>query len=593
MPVPLVKHRGAERGAEDLVGGEVEERLEIAPVADEPAGVFEQRDGRLDIIADEGDRVGDRVVDVGLRSHVHDKLDVVAELVRDTLRDGLHEVGGEHLHAVEDAGVPEAIVSQRRVGELVDDDQVTVGGLGEVLHDVVPDEPASAGDDDLLPGDAAGNRDGGGELLDGRGDVLAILGGDPPADGDGDQSGLHLVEEGQVGAVGRAHAVGIVPGVHLRGDDVLALHERDEIVLVLHVEGVDPVGGQAAFGGLEEGHAVQALESLVVEFRVPAVTREDAVEVGQVGEAEGGGEVVHVHLEAVLGHIRLEPEILTLVVALIAVDAVPPEELAPVVKGFAREGDDATVTGGEVLDGLGAEHADVSRLERADPAALPLSSDGVSGILDHHGPEPEPLVGELDDLLDAVQIDGGASPVHELDHLGVGRELVLEVLEVDVRVLRIDVHPLGLEPVGHDGPVGGGAGERGGEDLITGLETRPRARGGLEHVQREVQAARGGVERQRVWVLEELAELLLELLDLGALGDVAARERGGRLLGGIGSDKHLEEGHLGTRRHGRRRRTAQPANDRDLCGCRAGSFSFDHTINGQQPFSVPSVWNSV
>ena len=54
---------------------------------------------------------------------------------------------------------------------------------------MVPDEPASAGDDDLLPGDAAGNRDGGGELLDGRGDVLAILGGDPPADGDGDESG--------------------------------------------------------------------------------------------------------------------------------------------------------------------------------------------------------------------------------------------------------------------------------------------------------------------------------------------------------------------------------------------------------------------
>ena len=47
------------------------------------------------------------------------------------------------------------------------------------------------------------------------------------------------------------------------------------------------------------------------------------------------------------------------------------------------------------------------------------------------------------------------------------------------------------------------------------------------------------VERQRVWVLEELAELLLELLDR-ALGDVAARVRGGRLLGGIGSDNTLK-----------------------------------------------------
>ena len=93
-------------------------------------------------------------------------------------------------------------------------------------------------------------------------------------------------------------------------------------------------------------------------------------------------------------------------------------------------------------------------------------------------------------------------------------------------------------------------------------------------MQREVQAARGGVERQRVWVLEELAELLLELLYPRALGDVAARERGGSLLGGIGSDKHLEEGHLGTRRHGRRRRTTQPANDRDLCGCGAVRIFF-------------------
>ena len=105
---------------------------------------------------------------MGLRSHVHDKLDVVAELVRDTLRDGLHEVGGEHLHAVEDAGVPEAIVPQRRVGELVNDDQVTVGGLGEVLHDMVPDEPAPTRDDYFLLGNAARNREGRGELLDAR-----------------------------------------------------------------------------------------------------------------------------------------------------------------------------------------------------------------------------------------------------------------------------------------------------------------------------------------------------------------------------------------------------------------------------------------
>ena len=136
-----------------------------------------------------------------------------------------------------------------------------------------------------------------------------------------------------------------------------------------------------------------------------------------------------------------------------------------------------------------------------------------------------------------------------------GRELVLEVLEVDVRVLRIDVDPLELETVGHDGPVGGGAGEGGGEHLVSGLETGPRARRGLEHVKREVQAARRRVERQRVWVLEKLAELSLELLDPWALGDVAARERRGRLLGGIGGDEHLEEGHLGTFRHRDRRRS--------------------------------------
>ena len=71
---------------------------------------------------------------------------------------------------------------------------------------------------------------------------------------------------------------------------------------------------------------------MVVKLCVGSVPSKQRVEVGQVGQTQGGGEVVHVHLKAVLGDVRLEAKVLSLVVALIAVDAVPPQQFPPLIQ---------------------------------------------------------------------------------------------------------------------------------------------------------------------------------------------------------------------------------------------------------------------
>mmetsp|Transcript_119 Transcript_119/g.247 ORF Transcript_119/g.247 Transcript_119/m.247 type:complete len:794 (-) Transcript_119:198-2579(-) len=568
VAIPLVEHRGAQRRPEHLVRAEVEERLEVAAVADKAAGVLEQRDGGLHVVADERHGVADGVVHVRLRRHVHDELDVVAQLVRDALGDGLHQVRGEHLHAVQHAGVAQPVVPQARVGQLVDHHEVAVRGLGEVLHHVVPDEAAPARDDDLAPRDGPRHRDRGRKLLDRVHDVLTVRRRDPPADGDGDERGLRAVQQRQVRAERRAHAVRVVARVHLAHHHVLLLHELDELVLHQDVEREDPVAGHSAGRGLQQRHPVHPLQRLVVEGGVGAVPGDERVQVRQVGQAQGGAPVVHVHLEPVVRHVALQPEVLALVVALVTVDAVPPQQLAARVQVLVGQQQQPAVAGGEVLDGLQAEHHDVAALQAPDAPPLPLRAHGVRRVLDHHGAEPEALKRKLLHLLDLVEVHGRAAPVYELDHLGGGAQLVLEILDVHVGRLGVHVHPLGLQAVAEDGPVGGGACQRRGQHLVARVQPRPRARGFLQHVERERQAAGGAVEREHVGVLQVRAHLVLELLHARALRDVPAHQRLGRHLRGVGRHEHAEQRHLGPHRR------APRSDHRHVCELCAWFFVF-------------------
>ena len=126
--------------AVDLVGGHV-------VVADaEFADGLQQAEGALDVGAQEGLRVGDGVVVVGLGGVVHDGVvardDAVQQLrVADVAHDELHAVRRQ----------PGDVLGVAGVGQLVQDGHVHVGVVvHDVVHEVAADEAAAARDDDVL-----------------------------------------------------------------------------------------------------------------------------------------------------------------------------------------------------------------------------------------------------------------------------------------------------------------------------------------------------------------------------------------------------------------------------------------------------------
>lgn len=126
--------------AVDLVGGDV-------VVADSVfSDGLQQAEGALDVGAQEGLRVGDGVVVVGLGGVVHDGVvardDAVQELrVADVAHDELHAVRRQ----------PRDVLGVAGVGQLVQDGDVHLGVVVDhVVHEVAADEAAAASDDDIL-----------------------------------------------------------------------------------------------------------------------------------------------------------------------------------------------------------------------------------------------------------------------------------------------------------------------------------------------------------------------------------------------------------------------------------------------------------
>ena len=125
--------------AVDLVGGDVV--VADAIFADD----LQQAEGALDVGAQEGLRVGDGVVVVGLRGVVHDG--VVAR--DDTVQQrGVADVAHDELNAVR--GQPGDVLGVAGVGQLVQDGDVDARVVVDhVVHEVAADEAAAARDDDV------------------------------------------------------------------------------------------------------------------------------------------------------------------------------------------------------------------------------------------------------------------------------------------------------------------------------------------------------------------------------------------------------------------------------------------------------------
>lgn len=126
--------------AVDLVGGDMVVADTVLPHG------LQKAEGALDVGAQEGLRVGDGVVVVGLGGVVHDGVVARHQLIKqlsvaDVAHDELDAVGGQpgYVHGV--AGV----------GQLVQDGDVHLGVvLHHVVHEVAADETAAARDDDVL-----------------------------------------------------------------------------------------------------------------------------------------------------------------------------------------------------------------------------------------------------------------------------------------------------------------------------------------------------------------------------------------------------------------------------------------------------------
>mmetsp|Transcript_54957 Transcript_54957/g.119863 ORF Transcript_54957/g.119863 Transcript_54957/m.119863 type:complete len:257 (+) Transcript_54957:277-1047(+) len=246
-------------------------------------------------------------------------------------------------------------------------------------------------------------------------DVVALVHG-----GDGDARGGHVRDEGR------------------------ARHRR-------HTERVEPKGGaRARSRGVEEGHAAHAAELLVKVGGVDAALLEDALDVAQIGEADGRVEVVHVELEAEFGNIWLHPEVSAARPAL-PVNAEPASQFGALVQRVRRGDEDPAVDGCQVLNRLQREDAHVA--VRAERSAGVDGAHGVRAVLDHLRPEPILLEAAILNSRDRLQVDGRAAPVDDHDHLGRWRELALEVLDRHVARRLVDVDPLDAQPIREDWPV--------------------------------------------------------------------------------------------------------------------------------------------
>ena len=126
--------------AVDLVGGDV-------VVADAVlADGLQQAEGALDVGAQEGLRVGNGVVVVGLGGVVHDGVVARDDAIQQR---GVADVAHDELHAVRRQ--PGDVLGVAGVGQLVQDGDVDVRVVvHDIVHEVAADEAAAARDDDVL-----------------------------------------------------------------------------------------------------------------------------------------------------------------------------------------------------------------------------------------------------------------------------------------------------------------------------------------------------------------------------------------------------------------------------------------------------------
>ena len=107
---------------------------------------LQQAEGALDVGAQEGLGIGDRVVVVALGGVVHDRVVARDQPVQQT---GIADVAHDELHAV--GRQPRDVLGVAGVGQLVQDGDVHLGMIvHDVTHEVAAHEAAAARDDDAF-----------------------------------------------------------------------------------------------------------------------------------------------------------------------------------------------------------------------------------------------------------------------------------------------------------------------------------------------------------------------------------------------------------------------------------------------------------
>ena len=106
---------------------------------------LQQAEGALHVGAQEGLRVGDGVVVVGLCGVMHDGVVARHQSIEQS---GIADVAHDELHAV--GGQPRDVLGVAGVGQLVQDGDVDLRVVvHDVVHEVAADEAAAARDDDV------------------------------------------------------------------------------------------------------------------------------------------------------------------------------------------------------------------------------------------------------------------------------------------------------------------------------------------------------------------------------------------------------------------------------------------------------------
>ncbi len=375
-------------------------------------------------------------------------------------------------------------------------------------------------------------------IADGADDAVLVALGEAGEEGEAEDAVGDAFGSGEIAAA--PAVVLLVIGMEVAGDvmqagtDLAALQFGDEGVAIHSGTGFDhgreevPGVGMRVGGGAGKGKTRNAAEEFAIAGGEGAAFFVKAGERGQLVEAEGGLQIHEVGFEAGCNNVVVHAEALDFAVAgpAGALNAVEAEELNAFGHAGIAGDDAATFAGGHVF--IGVEGEDLNVAKTAEAAAFVGGADGVGAVFD----DAQAVLGG--EGVERVEVHRAAGEVDGHDGAGARGDSSGKFGDVEVVGAGLDVHEDGLGPGEDDGVERGDEGERGGDNLVTGLkvkgfEDHPQAHGGIE--------AGEGVRRAEI-----VAEHFLEFRGARASGQPAGAQAGDDLGNGLGRKGGAGEG---------------------------------------------------